>query len=470
MSLVLRICIVALLMTGLAAADVHVDPDHGDDAADGRAAQPVAGGPGPVRSIARGLQLAGPGDTVHLVPRREPYRESVVIKNRRGEPGRPLVIDGHGAALTGCDPLRPEDWQDLGGGLYRSDVLYGRLNGDDTVIDRMFFVVDGRMQRMGRISKGSKAGFREPAALRPGEWTFVADTKSFYIRLTPGRDLAGSGFEVPMRKNGVAISGQDNAHLIVRNLAVSRFLNDGFNIHNRTRDVRFADITATECGDDGFSAHEDCACEVDGYTASGNSTGFTNIGESRVDLRRILLHDNLGFEIFQTSGTTFSVRDAWIRTSAEHPVAVRGNPKLGQVCNGVLENVLIQVAADQPRRIEIAPGGVLSAERLTVVGANWLVTGELRLIRSVLAAGEGRGMIEVSGVWGGSENSYAMRTFTVGGKSCAGLSAFLDAVGGAAGSRAEALDGDALRRLADPSPPLAPRGADTGAMALPKRP
>jgi hypothetical protein len=461
----------ALTVARLGAADLYVDPDLGDDAVDGRAAAPVAGGSGPVRTIAHGLSLAGAGDTLHLAPRAKPYRESVIIKNRHGEADRPIVIDGHGAVLTGCDPLRPEDWQAESGGIYRSDTLYAILHGDETVIDRVFFLVDGRQQRMGRTSKGSKAPFKQPAELQVGEWTFVAENKAFYVRIADGRSLADCGFQAPVRKNGVAISGSDNAHLLIRGLSVRNFLNDGFNVHNRTRDVRFQAVSAFGCGDDGFSAHEDCECEVDGFLASGNSTGFANIGQSRVHLSNALLLDNIGYEIYQTGASVFSIRNTCIQTAAEWPVSVRGNPSRGQACAGSLENVLIRAAPGGQRRIEIAPGAQVKAVGLTCIGLDWLVSGEAELERCVVASGGGRGVLDVRGGWRGAANIYAMRTFSFGGTGLGGdFETFRRASGADAGSRTEPDAGDLARRLMEEHAPFAPAGADLSGMDLPRRP
>ena len=74
---------------------IHVDPRGGDDRNDGVAA--------PVKTIARGIRLAQPGDTVHLAPVR--YFESADLSNKHGEPGKPITLDGHGAVLDGTETV-----------------------------------------------------------------------------------------------------------------------------------------------------------------------------------------------------------------------------------------------------------------------------------------------------------------------------------------------------------------------------
>ena len=84
-----------------AARQIYVDPTIGNDRANGLASQPH-GTDAPLKTIARGIALAKPGDTVHLAP--VVFRESAVFFNRHGEPGKPITLDGHGAVLRGAIP------------------------------------------------------------------------------------------------------------------------------------------------------------------------------------------------------------------------------------------------------------------------------------------------------------------------------------------------------------------------------
>ena len=54
------------------AADYHVCRDTGDDGNNGSAAAPF-------KTILRAVKAAGAGDTVHLTPTKQPYRESVAL-------------------------------------------------------------------------------------------------------------------------------------------------------------------------------------------------------------------------------------------------------------------------------------------------------------------------------------------------------------------------------------------------------
>src|SRR5690606_36797612 len=114
--------------------------------------------------------------------------------------------------------------------------------------------------------------------LSPGEWTYVETEKASYLRLQEGSAL--SSVHVPERRGGVSLRGSCE-HLVIRYLAATHVWNDGFTIHGRSRDIRFANVRAIECSDDGISGHEDCRIDVDGLLSRGNATGFCHINQSQ---------------------------------------------------------------------------------------------------------------------------------------------------------------------------------------------
>ena len=205
-------------------------------------------------TIADAIKAALPGDTIHLKPK--VYREYAGFYAKKGLPGQPITLDGHGATLEGADPLDPQHWREVSPGLFAADNLVPRL--DDAILGRWFFLFAGKMNHMGRTSKGKSAAFKDPEDLSPGEWTFKKDTSrevsnskqvfgSFFIRLEPGQSLENARIEVPVRSGGVQMGG-DNAHLVIRNITATHPYNDGFNIHGDCRDVLFENIRAVPRG------------------------------------------------------------------------------------------------------------------------------------------------------------------------------------------------------------------------------
>ena len=473
MWLVLGCCLAA----GWASArDLYVNPDQGADNADGLAPVRIApGGPGPFKSIAHAIELARAGDTVHLAPTNHPYHATLDLHSRAGAPGQPIIFDGHGATLTGCDPLRPAEWVAAGPGLFRSDSLYATLKGQDSVIDRVYFRFNDAMQHMGRTSKGTKAPFKRPEDLQPGEWTFIAGTNAFYVRIAPGQTLADARIEIPYRLNGVAIHGKGNAHLVIRNLTTTHFLNDGYNIHNECLDVRFENIRAYENGDDGFSAHEATETEVDGFVSIGNSTGVCNINQAVCKLSNLYLGGNYGYEFFSCEATVFELRNAIIDAStAETPVVIRGHPKTAKISRVTMDNVLVQYAGPTHKRFEVAANGVLEATRLTSVGLPWLVDGTATVAASVIRGSPEAGLECTTGaVWRANNNVYDLARIRIGGKrfSPDEFLAYSQATGQLVRSRCQTITTNEVHQLLHgPEQPFPGMGAVLPIMAVPTVP
>ena len=377
--------------------DLRVDPKLGSDANDGVAA--------PVRTIARGIRLAQPGDTVHLATAR--YFESADLTNKNGEAGRPITLDGHGAVLDGSEPVRAADWEARGDGLFRKVKLLPRT--DDAIVGRWFFLWDGKMNHMGRTSKGKSAPLKKPAELQPGEWTYVQDEDAFYLRVAvgPGQGLDAADIRYPARSSGVIESGK-GSHLVVRNVIATHVYNDGYNIHGAQRDMVFENIAAIECGDDGFSAHEDGECRIDGFVSIGNSTGMCDTVSSVTHYRNVFIRDCLGYDVYFISDSPHSIENGIVESSAARAFdagQLTDRPQLGP-CSVVLKNVHFRRTGG-PQEIRVSRNAKLSAERCTFTGLNVQVTpgGEI-FARQCVFGGEPKPdiLLHANTLWRGSGN------------------------------------------------------------------
>jgi hypothetical protein len=414
---------------------IYVHPQQGDDHADGLSAT-AADGHGPVRSIAQAVHLAQPGDTVDLAAVEQPYKESAVFTNRSGEPGRPIVLDGHGATLSGCEPLNVDDWKMVAPGRYRT----ARLPNRPSQVGRFYFLFDGVPNHMGRSSKGVHAPFKKPDDLKPGEWTFVQSEGAYYIQIDPARSLADCRVEAPVRLNGVQISGKCS-HLVIRNLTATHVYNDGYNIHGTTRDIAFENITAIECGDDGLSAHDDCEIRVDGFVSIRNSTGECNIGNSRSTNNRLLIKENTGRDFYMLGSNTHTLTNSTIYTSNYRTIDVAGQGKADDVCTLKLDNVVVH-RDRSATPLSAGKNSVVEINGVTLDGIGMDLAGRSAVARNSKFEGTPASTIRVAADtrWTAEGNVYGVESITVGEKAytAANFDAYRQATGQDKGSKWEA--------------------------------
>ena len=359
-------------LTAGSAADLHVDPNLGDDSADGITS--------PVKTIATAIRQSKPGDTIHLKPDTV-YRDWAAFFDKSGEPEHPITLDGHGATLDGCDPLDPQGWVEVEPGLFRNDDL---MPLTDAIIDRWFFVMDGQLNRMQRCSKGPSQPLKMPQELQLGEWTFLKDPErtttaragyifgSFWIRLPANVSLLEAKIEVPIRTAGVLIRGT-SSHLVIRNLTATRPYNDGFNLSD-SRDIKLENIRAINCGDDGISAHGHCRYSVQGVHSIGNATGICDTGTSETTYDDVLIRNCIGFDLFFLDSGIYKVRNAQVISSAAKAFYLQGREAPAEPCRVTLDNVLIR-REGTAGEVRVSANCQLKAEHLTLLNLDVQATG-----------------------------------------------------------------------------------------------
>lgn len=397
----------SLLISVSSLSAIQVDPVKGDDHNDGVQA--------PVKTIARAVRLAQPGDTVHLTP--DTYYEGVDLSTKRGEPGKPITVDGHGAVIEGSDPVKAADWEDLGKGLFRKVKLLPKMN--PAILQRWFFLWDGKMNHMGRTSKGPSALLKKIEELQINEWTYIEAEDAFYLKLPEGQSLDAAKIRSPVRSSAVTLSGK-GAHLVVKNITGTHVHNDGFNIHGDQIDTVFENIAAIDCGDDGFSAHEAAECRIDGFTSIGNSTGLCDTVSSVTHYKNVFISRCLAYDIFFIGDSPHSMENVLVESSAVYPLAVAQHVDRPQ--NGLsrvmLKNVLIRRVSDRPGDIRVNRNSLLEGFQCTFIGLNCLVApgGEMSLSRSVMNGGEKRPDLNIfqDAVWRGGLNRYDLNSLRKG--------------------------------------------------------
>ena len=342
-----------------------------------------------VKTIHEAIKMAQPGDTIHLEPK--VYRDYAGFYGKKGEAGKPITLDGHGATLEGSDPIDPAKWREVSTGLFANDELLPPRNLDDAVIGRWFFLWDGKMNLMGRTSKGRSAPLKKAEELQPGEWTFVKDPSrekppskqiygTFFLKLPAGQKLADANIAAPMRSAGVQMSG-DNAHLVIRNITATHPYNDGFNIHGDCRDVVFENIRAIECGDDGISAHESAEYRVDGFVSIGNSTGITDTVAAHTSYNRVFIADCHGYDLFFLDSGRYKITNAVVLSSAQNSFVLTGrDDKHSEM---ILENVLIRRTGPE-KPAEVTKTATLDARRVTFENLALNARGEVKFENCII--------------------------------------------------------------------------------------
>lgn len=288
-----------VLPFAVCATDYYVNNQSGSDANDGRAADRA------FATFAKATPNLKAGDRLHIAPGKT-YHESIVIFNS-GTAEQPVVIEGHGAVLSGLTPISSTDWQSLGNDLYF--LKYENSFGNPQL-------TRGPVKE--QIVNADRKG---PEFLRGGE-AIWRQGKGFYFRAEQGQtpadyDLHGFLVQGPVFHSGVFMD--DKNFVTVRNLTCECFANDGFNVHHSSHGLLFRNVTGRYNGDDGFSVHEDVqACVYNGHFHH-NDFGIQDVNASQTSFFACTVESN------RTCGV-----DMWGGLRVFRGLTVKGN-RCGQI-------------------------------------------------------------------------------------------------------------------------------------------
>lgn len=216
-----------------AARDIFVDNRLGSDVFDGRAEQIVNESTGPVKTLERAMEIAGPRDRVILRNNELPYYDSLHLSGQRhsGVPEFEFTIVGNGVVLDGSRPVPPYAWREAGRNLWRFTPWRK---------GHYLLLLDGRPTPEFHVSVGAAMLPEIP----PGHW--CAWRGSIYFRSSPGESPQAKSFRYAADGVGLGLFAVEN--VIIRDLTVRHFRVDGVNVHDLCRNVVLENVAANSNG------------------------------------------------------------------------------------------------------------------------------------------------------------------------------------------------------------------------------
>jgi hypothetical protein len=250
-------CLLTLLLLWSPAAgrEIVVDNVAGDDRFTGQASRDPGGTAGPVRTLAKALRLAGPGDTIVLVKNDAPYRESFSLTGscHSGTSEQPFTVRGNGAIFDGSAAAPAEKWESYRGAIFR-------LRGRPTGYSQLF--LDGRPAVRVFAAQSAKT----PPDLQPRQWCSVAGRIYFCVDKTK---LPGD-YKLSYAHDPTGVTLFHVEHIRVADLTVQGFQVDGISLYNSARDVTLSNVTCRGNGRSGVAVGGASSVTIDDSLLGNN--------------------------------------------------------------------------------------------------------------------------------------------------------------------------------------------------------
>jgi hypothetical protein len=246
-----------LLVASAAGRDIFVSNVAGDDRQTGERTENLTDITGPVRTIAKALRLAQPGDRIVLANTGEPYRESVSLVGRRhsGFVKQPFMIQGNGATLDGSAPVPREGWKH-----YRDAVFCFRP--PHTGYQQLF--LDGRPAV--RVAVSQMAG--SPPKLEPRQWCLHEGNIYFCVEQTKLPD----DYKPAYARLPTGITLYQVQYVGIQDLTIQGFQLDGINAQNSAQQVYLTGVTSRGNGRCGIVVGGASQVDLQQCAASQNIT------------------------------------------------------------------------------------------------------------------------------------------------------------------------------------------------------
>ncbi len=263
-----------------AARDIFVSNVAGDDRFNGVVRQSVSGFDGPVRTIARALQLAEAGDRIVLVNTGVPYHESITLAGNRhsGNTLRPFILKGNGATIDGSAPVPEEAWEHVRGPVFRfrpPHVVYQQLFLDGRPASRVV----------------AKPGSDSPPELAPLQWCLHRGY--IYFSIDPKQTKLPGDYPLKYAHYQVGITLYHVRRVVIADVTIEGFQLDGIGAANSARDVLIGGVTCRGNGRSGIAVGGASLVEIDGCVLGDNGAAqLLTLPYSETHLRRTTLLGN----------------------------------------------------------------------------------------------------------------------------------------------------------------------------------
>lgn len=238
----------------LHADTIYVDSLRGDDAFDGRTADIVDDGRGPVRTIRRGVQLLVQGGTLSIANNGAPYYESIALSGEKhsGVEFAPLTIIGNGAVLNGSRAIPAAGWKLVGEKLWK---LKPHRKGHYLLILDNAALLPVKLNEMKSLND-----------LGDREWAVSGG--SIYFRTKGIEEPSDLDLRLAVRTVGISLYAVHD--VVIRGLTLRHFRLDGVNANDHVVNVLLEDVKAEENGRAGVSIHGTSFLQLVKPTVRGN--------------------------------------------------------------------------------------------------------------------------------------------------------------------------------------------------------
>ncbi len=277
---------------------IFVDNRIGSDQNDGLAPVPE-GNCGPLFSIMEAVRIAPVGAYISIANTGIDYREAVQIEHyHKGRAANPLVLDGHGATVSGLVAVPARCWIPL-----RDDLYYfeGMLDGRRYLMPNSNWLAFNNHEGWFAERQAPEIFFLDGKAaphtrtleeIPPGGFfyhTVGEGRRRVYFRLPAGKTLDELQIDLPLH-DGVYVSDD---YVTVRNLSSIHSQDDGFGGFWGIG-VVFENINGSYNCDQGFSMHGTSASIIDGGLFEHNGgCGIVNVMSCVSVFRNVVARENM---------------------------------------------------------------------------------------------------------------------------------------------------------------------------------